>query len=293
MIQNFKLNWKLYFHGIFVLFGCFGLYYPVKKNNKQAAWISNILNKFLIAWSLLNILFLGVLAFYTCNKFLDDKSDLMNFNNILTFSIVLLTHFIILNESLFVNQNFDKIWKNILISDALIGKMIEGYEIILEKFYKQTFIKIISYIIVTFILEISIIFNIKNDLNWSFMWLICIIPLTVSRFRHLQYTIYTEILACRFKIIKNELKTIVRITKIESNQLITKNSSFTEGLYNKINGIKKIYNVLWETSIIINKTFGISQIANFLQNFVQLTCDLYVLYSFLYANDLTYIIGEC
>lgn len=243
-------------------------------------------------WSALNIFFVGVLIYFATNKFVNDKSDFVNFNNILTFSIVALTHLVVLLESVMTNKNFIKIWNNIYLSDSLIRTMIDGYENILNNFYKQKSMKILSYIFFTFSLELFIILNIKNDKDWTCMWLICVFSLTVSRLRHLQYTLFIDILSCRFQIIKNELKAIVVITKIESNQLIDRNLAFCEGLFNKINAIKKIYNVLWETSLLFNRTFGFSQITNFLQNFVQLTCDLYILYSFLYVNDLTYILGK-
>jgi hypothetical protein len=104
--------------------------------------------------------------------------------------------------------------------------------------------------------------------------------------------LHVDVLTCRFRVIKNELKAIVAFTRIENNQLLAKNAIFYDGIYNKISGIKKVYNILWESSLLMNKSFGISQIANFLQNFVQLTCDLYLMYAFLNVNDMTYILGE-
>lgn len=290
MFSKINLNWKFIFSGILVLFRCFGLF-PVKSDSNQKK-PSKIFNWILIAWSLINLVFVGVLIYFTVKRFMNDDSDLVNFNNILTFSIVALTQFVVLIESLLARNNFLKIWNNVCAADDLIEKMIDGYDEVLNKFYKRICIKIISYLIATFVLEALIIFNVKGDASWTFMWSVCIIPLTVSRLRHLQFAIYIDILACRFQVIKKELKTIVMLTKVQSNELLEKNSSFIEALFIKINGIKKIYYTLWEISLLINRTFGFSQISNFLQNFVQLTCDLYVMYSFLYLNDLTYIFGE-
>lgn len=144
----------------------------------------------------------------------------------------------------------------------------------------------------TTLLELGVIFNILDDVNWTFMWVACILPLTVSRLRHLQHSLFIEVLSCRFRVIKMELKSIARLSKLESNQLIAKNYAFYDGLFNKISSIKKVYNILWETSLLINKSFGISQLTNLLQNFVQLTCDLYMMYSFLYYNDFDKIPGN-
>lgn len=290
MFSKIKINWKSIFHGILALFRCFGLF-PIKNDSNQKN-SSKFFNWILIGWSILNVALVGVLIFFTCKKFMNDESGLVDFNNILTFSIVALTQFVVLIESLLARNNFLKIWNNVCVADVLIERMIDGYDEVLNNFYKRICIKIISYLITTFVLEMLIIFNVSDDANWTFMWSVCIIPLTVSRLRHLQFAIYIDILSCRFKVIKKELKSIVMFTKMESNQLVEKNSAFVEGLFKKINEIKKIYNTLWEISLLINTTFGFSQIANFLQNFVQLTCDLYVMYSFLYLNNLKYILGE-
>lgn len=290
MFLKINLNWKFIFEAILASFRCFGLY-PVK-NDSNGIKSNKFFNWILIAWSLLNVAFVGVLIFFTCRRFLNDESDLVNFNNILTFSIVALTQFVVLIESLLARNNFLKIWNNIFAADELIGEMIDGYDEVLNNFYKRTCIKVISYLIATFVLETLIIFNVKADASWSFMWIVCIIPLTVSRLRHLQFSIFIDILGCKFQVIKKELKSIVMLTKVESNHLLEKNALFVDGLYKKINAIKKIYNTLWEISLLINRTFGFSQIANFLQNFVQITCDFYVMYSFLYSNNLTYIIVE-
>lgn len=289
MLKKEVINWKLIFLGIFALFRSFGLC-PIKNDKYRG---SEVFNRILIVWSFFNIGVVGALIYITCVKFVHDQSDnLVNFNNILTFSIIILTHFIVLIESLWTRNNFIKIWKNIEMCDVLIRKLIDGYDEILKSFYKKVSIKILSFVIITCVLELLIIFNIQNDASWSFLWKVTFLSSTVSRFRHLQYTIYIEILACRFKIIKRELNSIVMLTKVQNNQLISRNFQFIEGLSNKINSIKKIYSINWEISLLINKSFGISQIANFLQNFVQLTCDLYVMYSFLYVNDLTYIKGN-
>ncbi|KAG5674525.1 hypothetical protein PVAND_004487 [Polypedilum vanderplanki] len=168
--------------------------------------------------------------------------------------------------------------------------MIDGYDEMLKSFYKRTAVKIIGYIFITALLEMGAILNILSDKYWTFMWITCIVPLTVSRFRHLQHLLFIDLLSCRFRVIKEELKNIARFTKLENNKFITKNNSFYDGLYNKIYSIKMEYNILWETSLLINKSFGFSQLLNLLQNFVQLTCDLYSLYSFLYVNNLENIL---
>lgn len=285
MINHIKLDFKLIFLSFFAIFRCFGLC-PIKFSSG-----SKTFNLLLLIWSLFHFAAVGVLTFFIVKKFIESETDIANFNNILTSSSFILTYFIVILESIFVRNNLVKIWSHVATVDDIIDKMIVGYDQILFNFYKKSSIKIITYIIMTFILELSIIINIANDRNWTFMWSVCILPLTVSRLKHLQYMLYVDVLTCRFRVIKNELKAIAAFTGIENDQMLA-NDAFYDGIYCKISGIKKVYNTLWESSQLINKSFGISQIANFLQNFVQMTCDLYVMYAFLNLNDMTYIIGE-
>lgn len=286
MFVKFKFNWKFIFLTIFALFRCFGLY-PIKRGPDN-----KIINFLLIIWSFVHLTLVGILSFLIIKKFLESETEIANFDNILTSSSLILTYFIVIVESLFVRNNLVKIWCHVASADDLIGKMIDGYDQILLKFYQKSSIKIIIYLIITFFLELSIIFNVTSDSDWTFMWSVSILPLTVSRLRHLQYMLHVDVLTCRFRVIKNELKSIVVFTRIENNQLLSKNSAFYDGIYNKISGIKKVYNTLWESSLLMNKSFGISQIANFLQNFVHLTCGFYMMYAFLNVNDMSYILGK-
>ncbi|XP_070497108.1 putative gustatory receptor 2a [Chironomus tepperi] len=153
------------------------------------------------------------------------------------------------------------------------------------KFYKSISIRFTGYILMTILLELGVIIRIVDDEDWTYMWCICILSLTISRLRHLQHSLFINVLSCRFRIIKNELEDIVKLTKLEGNQLIVKNSTFYDGLFDKISSIKKVYNILWESSLLINRCFGFSQLANLLQNFIHLTCLLYSTYSFLYYNN--------
>jgi gustatory receptor len=292
MFVNFiKINWQFVFNGILAAFRLFGLS-PIRidETPKQKNAFINVI---LIVWSIFQFLLIGVLTFCVAIKFMhEDSDDFANFNNMLTFSSIVLTHFIIVVESAIVRQNFISIWRNIRAVDALINKMIGEYDVILRNFYKRTAIKVIGFIFMTALLEMGVIFTVLNDRHWTFMWWACIVSLTVSRMRHLQHLLFIDMLAVRFCVIKRELKSIVRLTKLENNQLIAKNYSFYEGLFNKIGSIKKVYNILWESSLLLNKSFGFSQLSNLLQNFVQLTCDLYSMYSFLYVNNLENILGE-
>ncbi|CAG9798690.1 unnamed protein product [Chironomus riparius] len=238
----------------------------------------------LIIWSVVQLIGVGVSTEITVKKFFANPG-LANVNNVLTFSIIMLTHAVTIVESLIVRSNFIHIWKNVASADELIKGMVSDFNEIIMKFYKNISIRLTGYILMTILLELGVIIRIADDEDWTYMWCICILSLTISRFRHLQHSLFINVLSCRFRIIKNELEDIVKLTKLEGNQLIVKNSTFYDGLFDKISSIKKVYNILWETSLLINRSFGFSQLANLLQNFIHLTCLLYSTYSFLYYNN--------
>lgn len=289
MFFQFGINWQSVFDGLLILLSLCG-FCPTKIDGKGRKL--EIFNFILMTWSLLHLAvatFLGIFAF---QAFSNDDSEVSNFNNILKFSIMALTYFVTCVESIMVRKNFIEVWSRMRLIDDLLGNMLPDYKPILQKFYKETSRKIIIYILFTTSVEVIIITNIYEVTSWRFMWSISIIPVTMSRFRHLHHTLFIEMLSSRFRVIKNELKSIVKFTKLESNKLMSKNFVFYEGLFKKLSTIKSVYNTLWETSLLINRSFGMSQLINLLQNFIHLTCDLYLVYSFLYKNNLQYIIGN-
>lgn len=289
MLSRFEINWEAVFNGLLALLSLCG-FCPTKIDGKGKKL--DILNAILMTWSLFHLTAATFLAFLACQAFLNEDSDISNFNNILKFSIIVLTYFATSIESIAVRKNFIEIWTRIRLIDDLISNMLPDYNLILRKFYKKTARKIIIYILFTTAIEVIIITNIYEVASWRFIWSISIIPVIMSRFRHLHHTLFIEMLSSRFRVIKNELKSIVKFTKLDSNKLMAKNFVFYEGLFKKLSTIKSVYNILWETSLLINRSFGVSQLTNLLQNFIQLTCDLYLVYSFLYKNNLTYIMGN-
>lgn len=286
MFSRFQINWEVLFNGLLGLFTICG-FCPIKIKEE-----ANKVNVILIVWSLVHLALATILTIISGYAFLDNSNDIDSFNNILKFSIMALTYYVTCIESMMVRKNFVKIWIRVQRVDDLIGSIVPDYRLSLRKFYKQTCRKILVCLLATVIMEVTIITNILELQNWTLMWLLSCIPLAIGRLRHLQHTLYIDLLSHRFRVIKNELKSIVRLTNIDSNTLIVKNFNFYDGLYRRISSIKSVYNMLWETSLFINRSFGLSQLANLLQNFIQLTCDLYLIYSFLYKNNLTYILGN-
>lgn len=293
MISPFRINWEVVFQSLLHVFSIFGLC-PInlrqKSNGKKKLVSFNTLLP--LTWSSIHIVLVAVIVVYTCNAFIKNFSDISSFNNILKFSIMALTHFVALVESVLVRKNFAEIWSRVREIDDKIGQIIENYAVTRKSFCKSTSKKILISLLLSSVAEGVIITNIWDVEGWALMWILSIIPLSMSRMRHLQHTLYIDILSFRFGIIKSELEQIVELSKLKNTTLVAKNRNFYEGLFKRINTLKSVYNKSWETSLYINRSFGVSQLINLLQNFIQLTCDLYLLYSFLHKNNLTYMTGK-
>lgn len=316
MLSTFNINWHFIYKGLLTLFTICGLS-PLKIHADGAAKAQRqirIYNILLTLWSFFHLAILTDIIFIAVRCFLaGDIDGISDFNNVLKFTIMALTYFVAIVESLIVRRNFILIWEKVTQIDESFASLIPNYASkTLQLFHRKTARKILICLTFTVIVELIIAVNVRTNPSWHFMWCISIIPLTMSRMRHLQHTFYVDILACRFGLIKRELKSIVKMTRVESSELLMKNPAFYDGLFKRLSRIKNVYNVLWETSLIINRSFGVSQLwvwffpcmrecpanfncrfrANLLQNFVSLTCDLYLVYSYLYRNDMKYILGK-
>lgn len=261
MIFRFNFKWQLLFDGLLKVFTVFG-FCPIKIDRKNIKSSQNFeaSDIVLLTLSLLHIAIVTTLVVFACKAFFATDSEVGSFNNVLKFGIMALTHFVAVVESMVVRQNFVEIWTRVKQIDDALEVMLPNYGTVLKTFYKETSRKVSAFLLITVIIELVIISNILAVNYWSFMWGISIVSLMMSRLRHLQHTLYIDLLASRFRVIKKELKAIVKLTKMESNKLVVKNFNFYQSLFRKISTIKSVYNTLWETSLYLNRSFGVSQL---------------------------------
>jgi hypothetical protein len=261
MFSHLNINWCFIFDGILSIFTVFG-FCPIKFNRKSAkeSKSSVATNILLMILSTLHVVVVIALVFFAFKTFFAADSDIGSFNNILKFSVMALTHLAAVVESMVVRKNFVEIWIRVNQIDESLDLMLPDYRSVLTTFYRKTSMKIIFVLLMTIFVEIYIIANIYSVYSWTFMWSFSIIPLMMSRLRHLQHTLYIDLLSCRFQVIKKELKAIVKLTKMENNVLVVKNLNFYNSLFRKLSTIKNVYNTLWETSLYLNRSFGVSQL---------------------------------
>lgn len=296
MFIPFSINWEFVYSFLLGVFSFFGLC-PISTRNAGKPNADSI-NFVLLLWSAFHFVFSMAIAVMTAQIFIYHSSDatdatigVASFNNVLKFFSLTLTHVVTVVESVYVRQNFVEIWKRVNSIDEMLENIIQDYNKTRKEFLKATSRKIIVCLLLMTAIELTIIIKIHAIKDWSLIWWVLITPLTFSRLRHLQHTFYIDLLASRFRTMKKELSQIVKLTKLDHSKIIPRNLHFYDGMFRRINTIKNVYNITWEMSLFINRSFGLSQLVNLLQNFIQLTCDLYLVYSFLYNNSLEYIIG--
>lgn len=240
-------------------------------------------------WSWLctaGVVTLFVIALFYVNEIFDDNDSILgSLNNIIKFLTVVGTHIVVLIESWLTKHNQVKIWDKFQIVDKSFTKMDLHTSQNNKNYQKNYVIKFLLCFGFAWFIEITIISAVQDDIQWRNSWSVTIFSVMISRLRHIQETMYIDLLTFRLNVIKKELKQIVHLSN--KNDINMKEEIHTKILFNKVKVIKEAYNILWEISVHINKCFGFSQLFNLMYNFIQLTCDLYWVYAMLYQNNFT------
>jgi hypothetical protein len=251
-------------------------------------------NVMLGIWSIVNIagvvlLFAMVLVnfsyFFTENQ----HPTIGSFNDILKFLTIFLTHIVILNECLVTRENYVEIEEKIQDTNQMLAGIGIDLKELQQSFCERFAKKFLLCFVISWAVEVKIIVGSLNNVQWTKIWFVTIISLMITRSRHLQHTFYIDNLAYRTKVIKKHLKQIVQKSMVQD---YFQSAHHMDQVFGELKLTKNIYNNLWETAELINRSFGYSQLMNLMQNFIQLTCDLYWIYSVLYKNNFINVWGN-
>lgn len=290
----FQFEWSYLLDRINGLFQICGFcpFYLKDPGKPNYVRLVDFLTNFWLLLQLISNLSLLVWAIYM--YFTSDFQDQLDVSNdMLRVCSIHLAYISAVIESAFTKSYHRKYEECVKNSDDSSKEIFQDFDEALLRFQMKVVKKTVYLISLMILFEVLVIINIHEYFGWSFSWAISIFPLLMSRLRQLQYMLYVEFLGFRFKMMKKELKELAKITKIRDNKLIVKNENYSEKFYEKINKIKKIYNILWESSLLVNQSFGFTQLTNMLQKFVQLTCNFYWIYTILFTGKhLFHIVGK-
>lgn len=246
--------------------------------------------RLLFIWSLFNIVFVVVVFFIVVivyqTHFLKPKSSLSTFNDMANLSTRFLTHLVIIAESLWSrNEMFTFLYKLSQVNAELDKLYLDQKK---RKFplIEAYLMKCVIYWVLMWAIEVTIIIRVYGNREYSLYWCICIFSVVIGRLRHLQHALFVDVLTVRFTVVRKEMQRFVDFSK-RNGKLVMDDLLIMA----KIRMIKSVYSTLYEMNLHLNNSFGLSQLVNLMQNFIQLTSDLFWIYSEMYRNDFTNLIG--
>lgn len=272
-----------------LIFQYVGLY-PLSMANatvtrEQAAFRT----KLLITWSILIIVSVAFIAV----AIITVTNSLNSLNDVAKLSTILFAHFIIVIETLWMRNElssyFNKLMQVNVDLNELFDKSMSKRRIPSVDSYSRKFI---TYLLFASAIELIIIVRVQSDRQWCYYWYISIVPLMVGRLRHMQYAFLADILRVRLSLLRKEIQQLERIATPKIRTTKPADQAANEKcLLRNIRLVKNIYSNLYEMSVHLSSSCGVSQLINLMQNFIQVTSDLFWIYSVLYRNDSTHLTG--
>lgn len=249
--------------------------------------VSNILTKLdiwlsLWSFSMLTplIAYVAVIAYYY-SEIMDMFGSLGKVNAGAKGAAIILTHLAVLYEALFTRVEQRQLWAKLLVVDECLASLGANATVARMRFFRDYSIKFGSYLIFALVSELLIFITVRNNSEWSVYWYATIFSLMVIRLKHLQHVLYVDMLTSRFHVIKLELERIASTSrKIMDYQLL-----------DQVKGLQSAYATLYEMCDLLGAVCNISQLTNLTQNFIQLSGDLYWMYSMLHRNQFDEIPG--
>lgn len=155
--------------------------------------VSRYCKVFLIIWSLVNILSLSAFIIVICVYYelvLNKLGSIGTFSAVSKGATVLITHLVILLESLLTREDQECLWNKAKSVDRTFEKMGIDTAVHSHKFYKNYSLKFFSYQLFAWIAEILVISLIQNNLSWKLFNYATLFSVMVSRSRHLHHALY-------------------------------------------------------------------------------------------------------
>lgn len=256
----------------------------VKFKQLSASTILTKLDIWLSLWSLTMLTplfaYVVVIAYYY-SEIMNQFGSLGKVNAGAKGAAIILTHLAVVYEALFTRQEQRQLWAKLLVVDECLANLGANATVARMRFFRDYSIKFGSYLTFALISELVIFFAVQDNSEWSLYWYATIASLMVIRMKHLQHVLYVDLLTSRFHVIKLELERIaVTSRKIMDDQLLE-----------QVKGLQIAYATLYEMSDLLETVCNISQLTNLTQNFIQLSGDLYWMYSMLQGNQFDEIPG--
>lgn len=238
-----------------------------KTNNKYQILL-------ILCWSYSHIILITIYILLICiynREIFNAIQHIGEFSVLANGGLIILTHLIILLEAVLSRNNLHNIWVSVEQVDRCLRKLNKDFEKIDEDFKLCFVYKFWFWQIVSIVTEFIIIFI--ESAEWQLYTFALLFSTLIGRSKHLQHTMFVNLITSRFRIIKIELENI-------SKTNLTSNSQNTINLVlDNINNINEVQLMLYKILKQLDRVCGTSQLANLTQNFVQISGDLYRIYA--------------
>lgn len=250
-------------------------FYPVVIPNLDSSLENEQkVSKFLKFWSALHavavsffILYMGVKH----DELLYTETSIGQINDILVYFSLLSAHLLIIIEAFVKRGHFSTFWDCYKkIYKAKVRAMH------LERLGNKIILKVALLLLFTIFIEILVISNITQDLQWTNFWYWELFSLLMTRVWHLQQIFFVDLIFHTLEDMNCRLRNLITWGKAEGAK-----KRFSEKLLCKnLMEIREQCKNLMEMIICVNRIFCWSQVLNVGQHFIEVTSELYWIYAF-------------
>uniref|UniRef100_A0A182PYZ9 Gustatory receptor n=1 Tax=Anopheles epiroticus TaxID=199890 RepID=A0A182PYZ9_9DIPT len=276
-----------------------------------------------LLWCIGNcILYLNVLAYCVIERralFIDARTGTgINFIPFIKTSITIVAHLVVLLEALVTRSMYRVLDVRVTSVDGALGELTDKAKPRLAQARAQFRNKLLLFGAFCCVVELGILALVYTDPLQLAIWYLTVPSLVIIRLKHLHHAYHIDRLTARFDILRERMESLAAGTSspgqpaqtgekkaptsldrwkinVSSRPAVidpwTVQPPADHPLLRRIMVAKSTYLTLWHASKDLNGCCVYSQLANLLQNFIQCTCDLYLLYALLYLNQLDDIFG--
>lgn len=203
------------------------------------------------------------------------------------FVLVVITHFIIIVESIWQRKVQKRLIKEFIIVDEIFKTKL-NIRIPYQKEKRKMFIIFSTVLLIVLPIEVAVTVYLFYNSHVYYIVFQSVYSMWIIRLRPMQVLFFVFLLRTRLNLMNEKLKMVANIIKVKEggvrNRLnrgvatISGNSSSTLPIFDILLELKQVYTELYNINESINTAFGYSLLAIMTQNFVDFTSNCYWVY---------------
>ena len=201
-------------------------------------------------------------------------------NDVIKYQSVFFTVLLCIFETVYRSKNQERIWTKLKIFEGEEYNLKPALKTEFEKYYKKFSVMFLTLQFLLTFMDFWILYEIQYSPQWISFWWLNTPVMVFCRARHLFLTFYIDLLATNLKVLLKELvnmkENILAINTMSQND--PNYETFSIEIFKRLSQLKFMYGEIWFACTDVNELVGWSETFNFIQIFIQLTCDTYWLY---------------